>query len=414
MSGESMLDTEKIRLDFPILNMEVREGIPLVYLDNAATSHTPNIVCECIEEYYKKINSNIHRGTHKLSMDATVAYEEAHDKMIEFIKGSDREEMIFTKGTTESINLVAQSWGLRELGVGDVIILTEMEHHASLVTWQQIGKRTGATVKYIRIDDAGRLDMEHANEIIDKDVRMISLVHVSNVLGTVNPVKELSKMGHENESLVLVDGAQAAPSMPIDVKKLDVDFYAFSGHKMAGPTGIGCLYGKEEILDEMEPFMYGGEMVRKVTYDSTSWNDLPWKFEAGTPPICQGIALARAADYLEKIGLDKIWRHDNELAEYTIKSLLEFDGVEIYGPPIGEERGGLVSFNLEVPHAHDIASILNDYGIATRAGEHCAHPLHQKLGISGSIRASYYLYNTMEEVDKLINALHEVEKIFGT
>jgi cysteine desulfurase/selenocysteine lyase len=414
MSGESMLDTEKIRLDFPILNMEVREGIPLVYLDNAATSHTPNIVCECIEEYYKKINSNIHRGTHKLSMDATVAYEEAHDKMIEFIKGSDREEMIFTKGTTESINLVAQSWGLRELGVGDVIILTEMEHHASLVTWQQIGKRTGATVKYIRIDDAGRLDMEHANEIIDKDVRMISVVHVSNVLGTVNPVKELSKMGHENESLVLVDGAQAAPSMPIDVKKLDVDFYAFSGHKMAGPTGIGCLYGKEEILDEMEPFMYGGEMVRKVTYDSTSWNDLPWKFEAGTPPICQGIALARAADYLEKIGLDKIWRHDNELAEYTIESLLEFDGVEIYGPPIGEERGGLVSFNLEVPHAHDIASILNDYGIATRAGEHCAHPLHQKLGISGSIRASYYLYNTMEEVDKLINALHEVEKIFGT
>jgi len=413
MSGESMLDTEKIRMDFPILNMEVREGIPLVYLDNAATSHTPNIVCECIEEYYKKINSNIHRGTHKLSMDATVAYEEAHDKMIEFIKGSDREEMIFTKGTTESINLVAQSWGLRELGVGDVIILTEMEHHASLVTWQQIGKRTGATVKYIRIDDAGRLDMEHANEIIDKDVRMISVVHVSNVLGTVNPVKELSKMGHENESLVLVDGAQAAPSMPIDVKKLDVDFYAFSGHKMAGPTGIGCLYGKEEILDEMEPFMYGGEMVRKVTYDSTSWNDLPWKFEAGTPPICQGIALARAADYLEKIGLDKIWRHDNELAEYTIKSLLEFDGVEIYGPPIGEERGGLVSFNLEVPHAHDIASILNDYGIATRAGEHCAHPLHQKLGISGSIRASYYLYNTMEEVDKLINALHEVEKIFG-
>lgn len=408
-----MLDTEKIRMDFPILNMEVREGIPLVYLDNAATSHTPNIVCECIEEYYKKINSNIHRGTHKLSMDATVAYEEAHDKMIEFIKGSDREEMIFTKGTTESINLVAQSWGLRELGVGDVIILTEMEHHASLVTWQQIGKRTGATVKYIRIDDAGRLDMEHANEIIDKDVRMISLVHVSNVLGTVNPVKELSKMGHENESLVLVDGAQAAPSMPIDVKKLDVDFYAFSGHKMAGPTGIGCLYGKEEILDEMEPFMYGGEMVRKVTYDSTSWNDLPWKFEAGTPPICQGIALARAADYLEKIGLDKIWRHDNELAEYTIKSLLEFDGVEIYGPPIGEERGGLVSFNLEVPHAHDIASILNDYGIATRAGEHCTHPLHQKLGISGSIRASYYLYNTMEEVDKLINALHEVEKIFG-
>ena len=414
MSELGILDTEKIRKDFPILDIEIREGIPLIYLDSAATSHTPNIVCECIEEYYKKINSNIHRGTHKLSMDATDAYEEAHDKMIEFIGGSSREEMIFTKNTTESINLVAQAWGLRELDEGDVIILTEMEHHASLVTWQQVGKRTGATVKYIEVDDAGKLDMEHANEIIDKDVRMVSLVHVSNVLGTVNPVKELSKMAHENGSFVLVDGAQAAPSMPIDVKELDVDFYAFSGHKMAGPTGIGCLYGKEEILDEMEPFMYGGEMIRKVTYDSSSWNELPWKFEAGTPPICQGIALARAAEYLEKIGLDKIWRHDNELAEYTIESLLEFEGVEIYGPPVGEERGGLVSFNLEIPHAHDIASILNDHGIATRAGEHCTHPLHRKLGISGSIRASYYLYNTMEEVDKLIDALREVEEIFRT
>ena len=412
MSGSNILDTEKIRRDFPILDVEVREGVPLVYLDSAATSHTPNIVCESIEEYYKKINSNIHRGTHKLSMDATDAYEEAHDKLVEFVGGSDREEMIFTKSTTESINLVAQSWGLRELAEGDVIILTEMEHHASLVTWQQIGKRTGATVKYIRIDDSGRLDMEHAKEIIDKDVRMMSLVHVSNVLGTVNPVKELSKIAHENGSLVLADGAQAAPSMPIDVKELDVDFYAFSGHKMAGPTGIGCLYGKEEILDVMEPFMYGGEMIRKVTFDSSSWNDLPWKFEAGTPPICQGIALAQAADYLEKIGLDKIWRHDNELAEYTIESLLEFKGAEVYGPPIGEERGGLVSFNLEVPHAHDIASILDDYGIATRAGEHCTHPLHRKLGISGTVRASYYLYNTMEEVDKLIAGIEEIKKIF--
>ncbi|MFL2521054.1 MAG: aminotransferase class V-fold PLP-dependent enzyme [Halobacteriales archaeon] len=412
MSGSNILDTEKIRRDFPILDVEVREGVPLVYLDSAATSHTPNIVCESIEEYYKKINSNIHRGTHKLSMDATDAYEEAHDKLVEFVGGSDREEMIFTKSTTESINLVAQSWGLRELAEGDVIILTEMEHHASLVTWQQIGKRTGATVKYIRIDDSGRLDMEHAKEIIDKDVRMMSLVHVSNVLGTVNPVKELSKIAHENGSLVLADGAQAAPSMPIDVKELDVDFYAFSGHKMAGPTGIGCLYGKEEILEGMEPFMYGGEMIRKVTFDSSSWNDLPWKFEAGTPPICQGIALAQAADYLEKIGLDKIWRHDNELAEYTIESLLEFKGAEVYGPPVGEERGGLVSFNLEVPHAHDIASILDDYGIATRAGEHCTHPLHRKLGISGTVRASYYLYNTMEEVDKLIAGIEEIKKIF--
>ena len=412
MSGSNILDTEKIRRDFPILDVEVREGVPLVYLDSAATSHTPNIVCESIEEYYKKINSNIHRGTHKLSMDATDAYEEAHDKLVEFVGGSDREEMIFTKSTTESINLVAQSWGLRELAEGDVIILTEMEHHASLVTWQQIGKRTGATVKYIRIDDSGRQDMEHAKEIIDKDVRMMSLVHVSNVLGTVNPVKELSKIAHENGSLVLADGAQAAPSMLIDVKELDVDFYAFSGHKMAGPTGIGCLYGKEEILEGMEPFMYGGEMIRKVTFDSSSWNDLPWKFEAGTPPICQGIALAQAADYLEKIGLDKIWRHDNELAEYTIESLLEFKGAEVYGPPVGEERGGLVSFNLEVPHAHDIASILDDYGIATRAGEHCTHPLHRKLGISGTVRASYYLYNTMEEVDKLIAGIEEIKKIF--
>ena len=412
MAGSDILDTEKIRKEFPILDIEVREGIPLVYLDSAATSHTPNVVCECIENYYKKINSNIHRGTHKLSVDATNAYEEAHDKMIEFVGGSDREEMIFTKNTTESINLVAQAWGLKELGEGDVIVLTEMEHHASLVTWQQIGKRTGATVKYIRVDDSGKLDMEHANEIIDRHVKMMSLVHVSNVLGTVNPVKELSEMAHENESLVLADGAQAAPSMPIDVKELDVDFYAFSGHKMAGPTGIGCLYGREEILEKMEPFMYGGEMIRKVTFDSSSWNDLPWKFEAGTPPICQGIALSKAAEYLEGIGLDNIWRHDNELAEYTMVSLSEMGGVDIYGPPVGEERGGVVSFNLGSSHAHDIASILDDHGIAIRAGEHCTHPLHRVLGVSGTVRSSYYLYNTIEEVDKLIAGIEEIKRIF--
>ncbi|WEL16567.1 Cysteine desulfurase / Selenocysteine lyase [Halorhabdus sp. SVX81] len=406
------VDVGSIRDDFPVLEREFK-GTPLVYLDNAATTQTPQRVIDTISEYYETYNANVHRGLHQLSQEASVAYEEAHDRIAEFIGASGREELIFTGNTTESENLVAYAWGLNELGPGDEVVLTEMEHHASLVTWQQIAKRTGATVRYIRVTEDGHLDMDHARELIGPDTAMVSVVHVSNTLGTINPVADLAEMAHENDALIFVDGAQAVPNRPVDVEAIDADFYAFSGHKMAGPTGIGCLYGKQAILEDMEPFNYGGDMITKVTFDDATWNELPWKFEAGTPKIAQGIALAEAADYLTDIGMDRIARHENELAQYAIDRLGEFDDIEIYGPPAGEERGGLVSFNLESVHAHDLSSILNDYAVAIRAGDHCTQPLHDKLGVAASARASFYLYNTTDEIDVLIEAIDDARELFG-
>jgi len=407
------LDVSAIREDFPILEREF-DGTPLVYLDNAATTQTPQRVIDAISGYYETYNANVHRGLHHLSQEASVAYEEAHDRMAEFIGASGgREELVFTGNTTESENLVAYAWGLNELGPGDEVVLTEMEHHASLVTWQQIAKRTGATVRYIRVDEDGHLDMDHATELIGPDTAMVSVVHVSNTLGTINPVAELADLAHAEDALIFVDGAQAVPNRPVDVEAIDADFYAFSGHKMAGPTGIGCLYGKQAILEDMEPFNYGGDMITKVTYEDATWNELPWKFEAGTPKIAQGIALAEAADYLDEIGMDAIARHENELAQYAIDRLSEFDDIEIYGPPAGEERGGLVSFNLESVHAHDLSSILNDYAVAIRAGDHCTQPLHDKLGVAATARASFYLYNTREEIDVLIDAIDDARELFA-
>jgi len=406
------LDVASIREDFPVLEREF-DGTPLVYLDNAATTQTPQRVIDAISEYYERYNANVHRGLHQLSQEASVAYEEAHDRMAEFIGASGREELVFTGNTTESENLVAYAWGLNELGAGDEVVLTEMEHHASLVTWQQIAKKTGATVRYIRVTDDGHLDMDHARELIGPDTAMVSVLHVSNTLGTINPVDTLADLAHENDALIFVDGAQAVPNRPVDVAAIDADFYAFSGHKMAGPTGIGCLYGKQAILEDMEPFNYGGDMITKVTFDDATWNELPWKFEAGTPKIAQGIALAEAADYLDEIGMDRIARHENELAQYAIDRLSEFDDIEIYGPPAGEERGGLVSFNLESVHAHDLSSILNDYAVAIRAGDHCTQPLHDKLGVAATARASFYLYNTREEIDVLIDAIDDARELFA-
>jgi len=407
------LDVSAIREDFPILEREF-DGTPLVYLDNAATTQTPQRVIDAISGYYETYNANVHRGLHHLSQEASVAYEEAHDRLAEFIGASGgREELIFTGNTTESENLVAYAWGLNELGPGDEVVLTEMEHHASLVTWQQIAKRTGATVRYIRVDEDGHLDMDHATELIGPDTAMVSVVHVSNTLGTINPVAELADLAHTEDAFIFVDGAQAVPNRPVDVEAIDADFYAFSGHKMAGPTGIGCLYGKQAILEDMEPFNYGGDMITKVTYEDATWNELPWKFEAGTPKIAQGIALAEAADYLDEIGMDAIARHENELAQYAIDRLSEFDDIEIYGPSAGEERGGLVSFNLESVHAHDLSSILNDYAVAIRAGDHCTQPLHDKLGVAASARASFYLYNTRDEIDVLIDAIDDARQLFG-
>ncbi|SNZ17185.1 cysteine desulfurase / selenocysteine lyase [Natronoarchaeum philippinense] len=408
------LDVERIREDFPILQRRVGDDVQVVYLDNAATTQTPEQVIDVFGDYYRGYNANVHRGIHHLSQEASIAYEEAHDRMAEFIGASGgREEMVFTKNTTESINLVAYAWGLNELGSGDRVVLTEMEHHASLVTWQQIAKRTGADVEYIRVDDDGRLDMDHAAELIDEDTEMVSAVHVSNTLGTVNPVADLAELAHDAGAYIFVDGAQAVPTRPVDVEAIDADFYAFSGHKMAGPTGIGGLYGKKEILEDMEPFLYGGDMITKVTYEDATWNELPWKYEAGTPLIAEGIAMAEAADYLDELGMDNIRTHEEQLAEYAYDRLSEFDDIEIYGPEPGPDRGGLVSFNLDSVHAHDLASIMNDSAVAIRAGDHCTQPLHDKLGVAASARASFYVYNTREEIDVLVDAIDDARELFS-
>lgn len=414
MQESETFDVDRIRSDFPILEREVGDGQRVVYLDNAATTQTPNQVIDVFGEYYRTYNANVHRGIHQLSQEASIAYEDAHDRLAEFIGASGgREEMVFTKNTTEAINLVAYAWGLNELGPGDEVVLTEMEHHSSFVTWQQIAKKAGADVKYIRVDDDGRLDMEHAKELIGPDTKMVSVVHVSNTLGTVNPVSELAELAHDNDAYIFVDGAQAVPNRPVDVEAIDADFYAFSGHKMAGPTGIGGLYGKKQILEEMEPFLYGGEMIRSVDFEDSTWNDLPWKFEAGTPLIAEGIAFAKAADYLDDIGMDTIRRHEQEITEYALDRLGEHDDIDIYGPKDAANRGALVAFNLDGVHAHDLASIMNDHAVAIRAGHHCTQPLHETLGITASARASFYIYNTKDEVDILLDAIDDARQLFA-
>lgn len=405
------LDTERIREQFPILQRELN-GTQLVYLDNAATSQTPEPVIDAITEYYRSYNSNVERGIHQLSQESSIAYEEAHDRVAEFIGASSGEEIIFTKNTTEAENLVAYAWGLSELGPGDEVVMTEMEHHASLVTWQQIAKRTGAEAKYIRIADDGTLDMDHARELITDDTKMVSAAHVSNTLGTVNPVSELADIAHDHGAYLFVDGAQSVPNRPVDVEEIDADFLAFSGHKMCGPTGIGVLYGKRHLLEEMQPYLYGGMMIRKVTFEDSTWEELPLKFEAGTPVISQGIALAAACDYLDDIGMERIQRHEEMLAEYAYDELSAYDDITIYGPS-GDERSGVISFNLDSVHAHDLSSILNDHAVAIRAGDHCTQPLHDKLGTAASARASFYLYNTREEVDKLVEAVDDARELFA-
>ncbi|MFW6384711.1 MAG: cysteine desulfurase [Halodesulfurarchaeum sp.] len=407
------LDVAAIREDFPILDRDVDDGTPLVYLDNAATSQTPDRVIDAMSQYYREYNSNVHRGIHQLSMEASIEYEDAHDRIADFIGATGgREEIVFTKNTTEAINLVAQSWGVDHLGPEDAIVITEMEHHASLVTWQQIAERTGAELRYARIDDEGRLDMDHAAQVIDSDVSLVGAVHVSNTLGTVNPLADLADLAHEQDAVFVGDGAQAVANRPVDVEALDVDFYAFSGHKMAGPTGIGVLYGKRDLLESMDPFLYGGEMIERVTFEESTWADLPWKFEAGTMPIAEAIGLAEAVDYLDSIGMEQIRAHERAVTGYLHERLHERNDVETYGPPPGEDRAGLVSFNLEDVHAHDLSSILNEHGVAVRAGDHCTQPLHDRLGVPASTRASIFLYNTREEIDVLLAGLDAAVELF--
>tara|TARA_Y100000310_G_scaffold341089_1_gene439067 strand:- start:7720 stop:8931 length:1212 start_codon:yes stop_codon:yes gene_type:complete len=402
------MNIEKIRKDFPILDVKVH-GKPLVYLDSAATSQKPKVVIDAVKDYYENYNANIHRSIHKLGEEATKAYEEAHKKVSDFIN-ADFEEVIFTKSTTESLNLLAYSL-TNNLKEGDEIVISVAEHHSNFVPWQQLALKKNLKLKFIEINKDGTLNEESIKESITEKTKIVSVTHVSNVLGTVNDVKEIAKIAHENNALLIVDAAQSVPHMKVDVKDLGADFLAFSGHKMLGPTGIGVLYGKKELLEKMDPFLYGGEMIKEVTFENTKFNDLPWKFEAGTMNIAQGIGLGAAIDYLNQIGMENIENYEKELVKYAMEKLSEIKEVEIYGPS-ADKRSGLIAFNIKGVHAHDTAQILDGEGIAVRAGHHCAMPLASKLGIAASARASFYLYNTKEEVDKLIEGIKKVIKVF--
>lgn len=404
-----VLDVTAIRRDFPILTRQVH-GRPLVYLDSASSSQKPLAVLDAERHYYQTSHANIHRGVYVLSEEATAAYEQAHAQVARFINADGIEEMVFTKNTTEALNLVAYAWGLHTLRPGDEVVLTQLEHHSNIVPWQQIARRTGATVHYIQLDAQGHLDMEHAATLIGPRTKMVSVAHVSNVLGTVNPVHELGRMAHAHGALLCVDGAQSIPHLPVDVRTLDCDFFAFSGHKMLGPTGIGGLYGKRHLLEQMEPFLCGGDMIREVTLEGATWNDLPWKFEAGTPPIAQGIGLAAAVAYLQSVGMEAIQAHAHTLVRYAMEQLQHTPDITMYGPH-ADERGGVVAFNLRGIHPHDVASIVDQHGVAIRGSHHCAMPLMRVLGVNGTCRASFYLYNTCEEIDMLLEALGEARRL---
>ncbi|MEM4312098.1 MAG: cysteine desulfurase [Nitrososphaerales archaeon] len=404
-------DVYKIREDFPILKRKVH-GKPLIYFDNAATSQKPQRVIEAIYRYYKEYNANIHRGVHKLAEEATEAFEEARDKVAKFINARYREEVIFVRGTTEAINLVSRAWGDYNVKEGEKILITEMEHHSNIVPWFLLSDRKKSKVEFVKITDEGLLDIQDLNEKLDEKVKLVSLAHSSNVLGTINPVKEISKLSHEKNALFLVDGAQSVPHLKVDVQEIDCDFLAFSGHKMLGPTGIGVLYAKREILEKMEPFLGGGDMIKEVHKWGARWKELPWKYEAGTSNIAGAIGLGEAISYLLSIGMDKIREHEKDITSYTLKRMREIENVKIYGPEDANKKCGIVSFNLGDIHPHDLATLLDEEGIAVRAGHHCAQPLMERLNIPATTRASFYLYNTKEEVDVFIETLKKAQKIF--
>ncbi|EQC0678091.1 cysteine desulfurase [Listeria innocua] len=407
-----MIDIQKIRADFPILAQEINEK-PLAYLDNAATSQKPKQVIEALTHYYEFDNANVHRGVHTLAARATDAYESARGKVAKFIHAREVAEIIFTRGTTSAINLVVDSYAEANIEAGDEIVISYLEHHSNLIPWQQLAKRKGAVLKYIELEEDGTISVEQAKKTIGEKTKIVALTHVSNVLGTITPIKEIAAIAHQFGAVILVDGAQAVPHMEVDVVDLDADFYAFSGHKMMAPTGIGALYGKRELLDAMEPTEFGGEMIDFVElYDST-WKELPWKFEAGTPIIGGAIALGAAIDYLAEVGLANIHAHEQALASYAIEEMSKIEGITIYGPKDASKRCGLVTFNLEGAHPHDIATILDEDGIAIRAGHHCAQPLMKWLDVSSTARASFYIYNTKEEIDALIDGLKLTKEYFG-
>ena len=406
-----MYDIERVRADFPILATEVYPGVPLVYLDSAASSQKPAVVIEAMADYYRRYHANVHRGVHRLSEMATTAYEGARVHVAEFIHAAAPEEIIFVGNATEGFNLVAQSWGRANVGPGDEILLTEMEHHANLVPWQMLAAERGATLRYLPFNDDGTLALERLGDFLTERTRLFSFTAVSNVFGTINPVRELVDAAHAAGALAMVDAAQSVPHMPVDVRALDCDFLAFSSHKMCGPTGIGVLYGKRQLLEAMPPFLGGGDMIRRVTFDGFIPNELPWKFEAGTPRIAEAIGLGAAVAYLSALGMDAIHAHEQAITAYALESLSELPGLRLLGPP-GTQHGGLAAFTLEGAHPHDIAEILDKDGIAIRAGHHCAMPLHHKLGVNASARASFYVHTTTDEIDKLVAGLHRVRELF--
>jgi len=419
LKNESVLQIEmdevfelgnRIREDFPILKRLVK-GKPFVYLDSAATTQKPIQVIEAIKNYYETFNANVHRGIYSIAEEATAAYEKAREKVARFINARSPREVIFTRNATEAINLVMHSWGQNNVQRGDVILTTEMEHHSNLLPWQILSKLKGASLEFIGFDKEGFLKLEEFDKYKNKSVKLFAFTFASNVLGTINPVRELVKYAKEMGAITVVDAAQAAPHMPIDVQQVDCDFLAFSGHKMLGPMGIGILYGKERLLEEMEPFMVGGEMVKSADFRGSEWNDIPWKFEAGTPNVEGAIGLAAAIDYLQRIGMDAVRRHEVKLTEYALDVLARMDGITYYGPSSPEQRCGLVSFNLKGIHPHDIAMFLDNEGIAIRAGHHCAMPLHNRLGIAASARASFYIYNIPSEIDLLAMSLEKIKKM---
>jgi cysteine desulfurase/selenocysteine lyase len=406
-----MINADKIRQQFPILFQEVNDE-PLVYLDNAATTQKPKAVLDRLTYYYEHDNANVHRGVHTLAERATKDYEEAREKASAFINAKETAETLFTRGTTTSLNWVAKSYGDLAVEAGDEIVISYMEHHSNIIPWQQLAERKGATLKYIEITADGFLDMESAKQQITDKTKIVSIAHVSNVLGVINPVAELAELAHSHGAVLVVDGAQAVPHMPVDVQAIDADFYAFSGHKMCGPTGIGVLYGKRELLDQMEPVEFGGEMIDFVNlYDST-WKELPWKFEAGTPNIAGAIALGAAIDFLTEIGLEEIHQHEAELVAYVLPKLLAIEGLTVYGPQDPAHHTGVLAFNLDGLHPHDTATALDMEGVAVRAGHHCAQPLLKYLDVPATARASFYLYNTKADADRLIEAILATKEFF--
>ena len=406
-----MFDAARLRQDFPILSRKVN-GVPLVYLDNAATSQKPESVIRSLVDYYEGYNSNVHRGVHTLSMEATDAMEEARAKVASFINAESPNCIIWTRGATEALNLVARSWALEQVKPGDEIVTTAMEHHSNLVPWQQVAREKGAQLRFLPIAEDGTLDLADVDSIINPRTRLVTVVHMSNSLGTINPVKELGAKARSVGATFLVDGAQSVPHMPVDVQDIDCDFLAFSGHKMLGPTGIGALYARREVLEHMEPFLVGGEMVLQVTYEDATWNDLPMRFEAGTPNVAGAIGLGAAIDYLRGLGMDQVREHEAQITEYALDAFRQLEDMDVFGPPDPDMRGGVIPFHTSEVHAHDFGTVLDRRGIAVRTGHHCTMPLMGMLGVSATARASFYIYNTEEEVDMLVDAVKEAMRYF--